>query len=240
MGKIKIRSTTVLAVYHKGQMAIGADGQVTMGATVAKSHVKKIRNLSEGKIVTGFAGSTADAFTLLDRFDEKLSAHSGNLKRAAVELAKDWRRDKYLRQLEAMMIVADKNEMLIISGTGDVLDPEEDVASIGSGSQYVSKTEHAPLFQPQQNYNYPTGAPIQTDFVKSRVNPSMRHANSKPWEEVKVATGLNQGYTTNSSSQGFNSALEARDSYKPRGVDELRAKNNPKQSYSLDGHKGPA
>ena len=137
MGKIKIRSTTVLAVYHKGQMAIGADGQVTMGATVAKSNVKKIRNLSEGKIVTGFAGSTADAFTLLDRFDEKLSAHSGNLKRAAVELAKDWRRDKYLRQLEAMMIVADKNEMLIISGTGDVLDPEEDVAYIGSGSQYA-------------------------------------------------------------------------------------------------------
>ena len=137
MGKIKIRSTTVLAVYHKGQMAIGADGQVTMGATVAKSLVKKMRNLSEGKIDTGFAGSTADAFTLLDRFDEKLSAHSGNLKRAAVELAKDWRRDKYLRQLEAMMIVADKNEMLIISGTGDVLDPEEDVASIGSGSQYA-------------------------------------------------------------------------------------------------------
>uniref|UniRef100_A0A6C0BT18 Uncharacterized protein n=1 Tax=viral metagenome TaxID=1070528 RepID=A0A6C0BT18_9ZZZZ len=111
---------------------------------------------------------------------------------------------------------------------------------VGSGSQYVSKTEHAPLFQPQQNYNYPTGAPIQTDFVQSRVNPSMRHANSKPWEEVKVAPGLNQGYTTNSSNQGFNSALEARDSYKPRGVDELRAKNNPKQSYSLDGHKGPA
>ena len=137
MAQIKIKSTTVLAVYHKGQMALGADGQATMGATVAKSHVKKIRKLDEGTIITGFAGSTADAFTLLDRFDEKLSAFSGNLKRAAVELAKDWRRDKYLRQLEAMMIVADKNEMLVISGTGDVLDPDEDVASIGSGSQYA-------------------------------------------------------------------------------------------------------
>ena len=137
MAKLKIKSTTVLAVYHNGQMALGADGQATMGTTVAKSHVKKIRKLSEGAIITGFAGSTADAFTLLDRFDEKLSAFSGNLKRAAVELAKDWRRDKYLRQLEAMMIVADKNEMLVISGTGDVLDPDEDVASIGSGSQYA-------------------------------------------------------------------------------------------------------
>ncbi|MFY0685656.1 MAG: ATP-dependent protease subunit HslV [Cyclobacteriaceae bacterium] len=133
----KIHATTVLAVKHNGQIAIGADGQATMGNTVAKSHVRKIRKLADGTIVTGFAGSTADAFTLLDRFDEKLSTYTGNLKRAAVELAKDWRMDKYLRQLEAMMIVADKNEMLIISGTGDVLEPDEDVASIGSGSQYA-------------------------------------------------------------------------------------------------------
>lgn len=133
----KIHATTVLAVKHNGQIAIGADGQATMGNTVAKSHVKKIRKLADGKVLTGFAGSTADAFTLLDRFDEKLTTYSGNLKRAAVELAKDWRMDKYLRQLEAMMIVADKNEMLIISGTGDVLEPDEDVASIGSGSQYA-------------------------------------------------------------------------------------------------------
>ena len=137
MAKLRTKSTTVLAIYHKGQMALGADGQATMGATVAKSHVKKIRKLSEGTIITGFAGSTADAFTLIDRFDEKLSAFSGNLKRAAVELAKDWRRDKYLRQLEAMMIVADKKSMLVISGTGDVLDPDDEVASIGSGSQYA-------------------------------------------------------------------------------------------------------
>lgn len=134
---LKIHSTTVLAVKHNGKIAIGADGQATMGNTVAKSHVRKIRKLAEGKILTGFAGSTADAFTLLDRFDEKLSTYSGNLKRAAVELAKDWRMDKYLRQLEAMMIVADKDEMLVISGTGDVLEPDDDVASIGSGSMYA-------------------------------------------------------------------------------------------------------
>lgn len=133
----KIHATTVLAVKHDGKIAIGADGQATMGNTVAKSHVRKIRKLADGKIVTGFAGSTADAFTLLDRFDEKLSTYTGNLKRAAVELAKDWRMDKYLRQLEAMMIVADGEEMLVISGTGDVLEPDEDVASIGSGSQYA-------------------------------------------------------------------------------------------------------
>jgi ATP-dependent HslUV protease subunit HslV len=137
MSLIPIHATTVLAVKHQGKIAVGADGQATMGNTIAKSHVKKIRKLADGKILTGFAGSTADAFTLLDRFDEKLSTYSGNLKRAAVELAKDWRMDKYLRQLEAMMIVADKNEMLIISGTGDVLEPDEDVASIGSGSEYA-------------------------------------------------------------------------------------------------------
>lgn len=133
----KIKSTTVLAIKHNGQVAIGADGQATLGNTVAKSNVKKIRKLNDGKIVTGFAGSTADAFTLLDRFDEKLSSYSGNLKRAAVELAKDWRTDRYLRKLEAMMIVADKNEVLVVSGTGDVLEPDNDIASIGSGSMYA-------------------------------------------------------------------------------------------------------
>ncbi|MFT6866089.1 MAG: ATP-dependent HslUV protease subunit HslV [Cyclobacteriaceae bacterium] len=151
----KIHATTVLAVKHNGTISIGADGQATMGNTVAKSHVKKIRKLADGKVVTGFAGSTADAFTLLDRFDEKLKAYSGNLKRAAVELAKDWRMDKYLRQLEAMMIVADKNEMLIISGTGDVLEPDEDVASIGSGSMFAKAAamalkKHAPHLTSEQ------------------------------------------------------------------------------------------
>ncbi len=137
MSKLKIRSTTVIAISHNGQVAIGADGQATMGNTVAKSNVKKIRKLQDGKIVTGFAGSTADAFTLLERFDEKLSTYGGNMKRAAIELTKDWRMDRYLRRLEAMLIVADKDEILILSGTGDVLEPDNQIAAIGSGSMFA-------------------------------------------------------------------------------------------------------
>jgi ATP-dependent HslUV protease subunit HslV len=133
----KVRSTTVIAIKHNGQVAIGADGQATMGNTVAKSNVRKIRKLQDGKIVTGFAGSTADAFTLLERFDEKLNAYGANMKRAAIELAKDWRMDRYLRKLEAMLIVANKDEILILSGTGDVLEPDNDIAAIGSGSMYA-------------------------------------------------------------------------------------------------------
>ena len=133
----KIHSTTILAITHNGQTSIGGDGQATMGNTVAKSNVKKIRKLHDGKILVGFAGSTADAFTLLDRFDEKLSAYGGNMKRSAYELAKDWRMDRYLRRLEAMIITASKDEILIISGTGDVLEPDNQVAAIGSGSMYA-------------------------------------------------------------------------------------------------------
>lgn len=143
MSKVKIKSTTVLAVKHNGKVAIGADGQATMGNHVAKSNVKKIRKLLDGKVVCGFAGSTADAFTLLERFEEKLNAHNGNMKRAAVELAKDWRMDKYLRNLESMLIAADKDEILIISGTGDVLEPNNDIASIGSGSVYAQSAAMA-------------------------------------------------------------------------------------------------
>ncbi|PSR52880.1 HslU--HslV peptidase proteolytic subunit [Adhaeribacter arboris] len=145
----KIRSTTVLGVVHNGQVALGADGQASMGNTIAKSNVKKIRKLLDGKIVTGFAGSTADAFTLLERFEEKLNAYSQNMKRAAIELAKDWRTDRYLRRLEAMMVVANKDELLVISGTGDVLEPDNQIAAIGSGSMYAQAAatalkKHAP------------------------------------------------------------------------------------------------
>lgn len=145
----KIHSTTVLAVLHNGQVAIGADGQATMGTYVAKSNVKKIRKLMDGKIVTGFAGSTADAFTLLERFEEKLNAYGGNMKRAAIELAKDWRTDRYLRRLESMLITASKDELLILSGTGDVLEPDNNVAAIGSGAMYAQSAalalkKHAP------------------------------------------------------------------------------------------------
>jgi ATP-dependent HslUV protease, peptidase subunit HslV len=152
---MKIRSTTVLAVKHNGGVSIGGDGQATMGNTVAKSNVKKIRKLQDGKILTGFAGSTADAFTLLDRFDEKLSAYGGNMKRAAIELAKDWRMDRYLRRLEAMLITASKDELLVISGTGDVLEPDNEVAAIGSGAMYAQSAalalkKHAPHLTAEQ------------------------------------------------------------------------------------------
>jgi ATP-dependent HslUV protease subunit HslV len=145
----KIRSTTVLGVLHNGQLSLGADGQATMGNTVAKSNVKKVRRLAGGKIVAGFAGSTADAFTLIEKFEEKLNAYGGNLKRSAIELAKEWRTDRYLRRLEAMMIVANEEEMLIISGTGDVLEPDNQIAAIGSGSMYAQSAalalkKHAP------------------------------------------------------------------------------------------------
>ena len=138
-----------MAIVHNGQVAIGADGQATMGNYVAKSNVKKIRKLQDGKIVTGFAGSTADAFSLLEKFDEKLNSYGGNMKRAAIELAKDWRTDRYLRKLEAMLITADKDEVLIVSGTGDVLEPDNHVAAIGSGSMYAQSAalalkKHAP------------------------------------------------------------------------------------------------
>jgi ATP-dependent HslUV protease subunit HslV len=146
---VKIHATTILAVRHNGQVAIGGDGQATMGNTIAKSNVRKIRKLLEGKVLTGFAGSTADAFTLLDRFEEKLNAYQGNMKRAAIELAKDWRTDRYLRRLEAMLIACNAEEILVISGTGDELEPDHQVAAIGSGSMYAQSAalalkKHAP------------------------------------------------------------------------------------------------
>ena len=139
----KVKSTTVLAVIHNHEVAIGADGQATLGNTVAKRNVRKLRKLLDGKIIAGFAGSTADAFTLLERFDEKLQSYAGNMKRSAIELAKDWRMDRYLRKLEAMIVVANKEELLIISGTGDVLEPDNQVAAIGSGSMYAQSAAFA-------------------------------------------------------------------------------------------------
>lgn len=133
----KIHATTVVAVLHNGQVAIGADGQATMGNYVAKGNVRKIRKLMDGKVLTGFAGSTADAFTLLERFEEKLNAYGGNMKRASIELAKDWRMDRYLRRLEAMLIAVNKEEMLLLSGTGDVIEPDHQVVAIGSGAMYA-------------------------------------------------------------------------------------------------------
>ena len=129
--------TTILGVKKDGRTVIAGDGQVSLGNTVIKPNAKKVRRLGDGSVIGGFAGATADAFTLFERLEKKLEQHRGQLLRAAVELAKDWRTDKYLRNLEAMMIVADKETMLILTGNGDVLEPEGGIAAIGSGGNYA-------------------------------------------------------------------------------------------------------
>src|SRR5690349_18152930 len=129
--------TTILTVRKNGLVAVGGDGQVSVGQTVIKANAKKVRRLGKGEVIGGFAGATADAFTLFERLEGKLEQYPGQLTRAAVELAKDWRTDRYLRRLEAMMIVADKDVSLVLTGTGDVLEPESGVAGIGSGSNYA-------------------------------------------------------------------------------------------------------
>jgi ATP-dependent HslUV protease subunit HslV len=133
----KMRSTTILAVRHKGLVAVGGDGQVTLGQVVMKSDAHKLRRLHGGKVVTGFAGAAADAFALLERFEAKLKDHQGSLPRAATELAKDWRTDRVLRRLEAMIITADRDHLLVLSGTGDVIQPTDGIAAIGSGGSFA-------------------------------------------------------------------------------------------------------
>lgn len=141
----RIRSTTVVCVRRNGSVVMAADGQVTLGDHVLKHTAKKIRRLYQEKILAGFAGSTADAFSLFARFEAKLEQFSGNLGRAAVELAKDWRTDKMLRNLEALLIVADVGQTFLISGSGDVIDPEESIAAIGSGGSYATAAARALL-----------------------------------------------------------------------------------------------
>ena len=132
-----IRSTTVLAIRKGGHVVVAGDGQVTMGDTVVKHQAKKVRRLYHDKVLTGFAGATADAFTLFERLEAKLEQYNGNLKRAGVELAKDWRLDRALRRLEALLIAADPNECFILSGTGDVIEPDDGLAAVGSGAPYA-------------------------------------------------------------------------------------------------------
>ncbi len=136
-GLIQWHGTTIIGVKKGGKTVIAGDGQVSMGNTVMRPNARKVRRLGDGSVIAGFAGATADAFTLFERLEKKLEAHRGQLMRAAVELAKDWRTDKYLRNLEALMIVADKDVLLILTGNGDVLEPEEGIAAIGSGGNYA-------------------------------------------------------------------------------------------------------
>lgn len=133
----RVRSTTILAVRRGGQVALGGDGQVTVGQTVMKSNAQKVRTLHGGKLLAGFAGAAADAFTLFEKFEEKLERYPGNLQRAAVELAKDWRSDRVLRRLEALLAVTDRDHSFIISGTGDIIEPDDGILAIGSGGSYA-------------------------------------------------------------------------------------------------------
>ena len=139
------RGTTILSVRRNGKVVVGGDGQVTMGNTVMKGNARKVRRLYNDKVIAGFAGGTADAFTLFERFESKLQAHNGNLTRAAVELAKDWRTDRMLRKLEALLIVADATASLLITGNGDVIEQENDLIAIGSGGAFAQSTARALL-----------------------------------------------------------------------------------------------
>ena len=147
----QIRSTTILAVRHQGGVAIGGDGQVTLGAVVMKSDARKIRKLHDGRVLVGFAGASADAFALMERFEAKLKDFQGSVPRAATELAKDWRMDRTLRRLEAMLIVVDRDSLLLLSGTGDVIQPTDGVAAIGSGGPYAQAAARA--LQTHSNLN---------------------------------------------------------------------------------------
>lgn len=141
----KIRSTTILCVRRSGKVVMAGDGQVTLGSEVLKTSAKKLRRLYENKILAGFAGSTADAFALFARFEAKLEQHSGNLSRAAVELAKEWRTDRMLRHLEALLLVADLDNTYLLSGNGDVIEPDDQVAAIGSGGSFATAAATALL-----------------------------------------------------------------------------------------------
>lgn len=143
---LETHATTILAVKKGNTVAMAGDGQVTLGQSMIMKHTaQKVRRLYEGRILAGFAGATADAFTLFELFEAKLKEMHGNLRRAAVELAKDWRKDKYLRKLEAMLLLADKEHILLLSGTGDVIEPDDDVAAIGSGGAYALSAARALL-----------------------------------------------------------------------------------------------
>ncbi len=147
----QFRGTTILSVRRPGHVVIGGDGQVSLGDTVMKGNARKVRRLYQDKVIAGFAGGTADAFTLFERFEGKLEQYSGNLARSAVELAKDWRTDRMLRRLEAMLCVADETSSLIISGNGDVIEPEDNIMAIGSGGNYAKSAAMALLENTEMN-----------------------------------------------------------------------------------------
>ena len=139
------RGTTILAVRHAGKVVVAGDGQVSFGDTVMKQGARKVRRIYNGKVIAGFAGASADAFTLFEKFEKQLEQHNGNLRRAAVELAKDWRTDRVLRRLEALLIAADRDTLLVLSGSGDIIEPDDNVIAIGSGGNYALAAARALL-----------------------------------------------------------------------------------------------
>jgi len=148
--KVELHGTTILALRHHGQVVMAGDGQVSLGQTVMKHGARKVRRIYEGRVLAGFAGATADAFTLFEKFEKQLQQYNGNLRRAAVELAKDWRSDRVLRRLEAFLVAADRDALLVLSGSGDVIEPDDDVIAIGSGGSYALAAarvlmKHSPL-----------------------------------------------------------------------------------------------
>ena len=153
----RVRSTTILGVRRDGKVALGGDGQVSVGETIMKSNAQKVRALAGGKLLAGFAGAAADAFTLFEKFEEKLKRHPGNLSKAAVELAKDWRSDRVLRRLEALLAVTDSERGFIISGTGDIIEPDDGILAIGSGGSYALAAARALL----QNTDLPPREIVQ-------------------------------------------------------------------------------
>jgi ATP-dependent HslUV protease subunit HslV len=161
----RIRSTTILAVRRDGRVALGGDGQVSVGETVMKANALKVRTLKGGKVLAGFAGSTADAFTLFERFEEKLERFPENLPRAAVELAKDWRSDRMLRRLEALLAVVDKQHSFVLSGTGDVIEPDDGILAIGSGGPFARRS---PLRTSCERASRSRGTSVSTPTRRSR------------------------------------------------------------------------
>lgn len=188
-----IRSTTVLGVIHNGKVALGSDGQATMGDAVLKHHARKIRSLYDGKIITGFAGATADAFTLFERFEQKLEEYRGNVLRSAVELAKDWRTDRYLRRLEALLAVASSDRLLLISGTGDVIEPDDNILAIGSGGNYAlaagrALVKHSPDLSARQIVE--EGLMIAADIcVYTNHNRLIMEIDAEPGTGTGTGTG---------------------------------------------------
>ncbi|MEX0720258.1 MAG: ATP-dependent protease subunit HslV [Balneolaceae bacterium] len=155
MNLSELHATTVIGLIHNGKAVIGSDGQATMDKTVMKATVKKVRKLYNGKILAGFAGSTADAFTLFEKYEEKLNEYNGNMERAAVELAKEWRKDKFLQKLQALLIVMNGEKGLLISGQGDVIEPDDEIVTIGSGGSYAlsaarAMVKHSPKLSAKQ------------------------------------------------------------------------------------------